>query len=53
MSGDTAVSSRAGRDLLADCLRSQPKSLLLATGLATVVAAVELLPYWLVYRMAV
>ena len=53
MSGDTAASPRLGRDLLAGRLRSQPKPLLLATGLATVAAAVELLPYWLVYRMAV
>ena len=53
MTGATAASSRAGRDLLAGCLRSQPKPLLLSVGLATAAAAVELLPYWLVYRMAV
>ena len=53
MTGATAASSRAGRDLLVGRLRSQPKSLLLAASLATAAAAVELLPYWLVYHMAI
>ena len=53
MTEAAAASSRTGRDLFVGCLRSQPKPLLLAAGLATVAAAVELLPYWLVYRMAV
>ena len=48
-----AAPPRGGGQLLAGLLQSQPKPLGLAAGLATVAAALELAPYWLVYRMAV
>ena len=53
MTEDTTASPRRGRDLLVGLLRSQPRALLSAVSLATFAAAVELLPYWLVYLMAV
>lgn len=51
MSG--TASPRSGGALLADLLRGDPILPLAAAGLATLAAAVELLPYWLVYRMVV
>lgn len=43
---------RTGRRLFADLLRSRPAPLLGAAALATAAAALELAPYWLVYRIA-
>jgi ATP-binding cassette subfamily B protein len=53
MNATTEPSSRTGRELLVSLLRSQPKALLSATALATIAAAFELAPYWLVYRMTI
>ena len=43
--------ARRGWRLLLRLLRPQGRLLLLAAGLATLAAGIELLPYWLVYRM--
>lgn len=48
-----ATSVRPGISLIFDLLRSQRWLLLLAASLATAAAIIELIPYWLIYRMAV
>ncbi len=47
---ESAVADAGGR-LIFDLLKSQRRLLFLAAALATLAAAAELAPYWLVYRM--